>query len=45
MKTDIRRYLAADGAARQLKFNTETGKSLVHTDNQQDPPFRKIWQT
>ena len=38
MKTDIRRYLAADSAARRLKFNTETGKSSVHTDNQQDPP-------
>ena len=37
MKTDIRRYLAADSAARRLKFNTETGKSSVHTDNQQDP--------
>ena len=45
MKTDIRSYLAADSAARRLKFNTEIGKSSVQTYNQQDPPFRKIWQT
>ena len=46
MKTDIRRYLAADSAARRLKLDTETGtpQSSVQTDNQQDP-FRKIWQT
>ena len=39
MKTDIRRYLAADSAARRLKLDTETGKpqSSVQTDNQQDP--------
>ena len=42
MKTDIRRYLAADSAARRLKFNTETGKSSVHTDNQQDPPSERF---
>ena len=41
MKTDIRSYLAADSAARRLKINTETGKSSVHTDNQQDPPLQK----
>ena len=39
MKTDIRRYLAADSAARRLKLDTETGtpQSSVQTDNQQDP--------
>ena len=37
MKAYTRRYLATDVAARQLKFNTETGKSSVQTDNQQDP--------
>ena len=39
MKTDIRRYLAADSAARRLKFDTETGtpQNSVQTDNQQDP--------
>ena len=46
MKTDIRRYLATDVAARRLKLDTETGttQSSVLTDNQQDP-FRKSWQT
>ena len=45
MKTDIRRYLATDVAARRLKLNTETGtaQSSVQTNNQQDP-FRKIWR-
>ena len=39
MKTDIRRYLAADSETRRLKLDTETGKpqSSVQTDNQQDP--------
>ena len=43
MKTDIRRYLAADSAARRLKLNTEAGttQSSVQTAG----PFRKIWQT
>ena len=46
MKTDIRRYLAADSAARRLKLDTETGtaQSSVQKDKQQDP-FRKIRQT
>ena len=39
MKTDIRRYLAADSETRRLKLDTETGtpQSSVQTDNQQDP--------
>ena len=39
MKTDIRRYLAADSETRRLKLDTETGKpqSSVQTENQQDP--------
>ena len=39
MKTDTRRYLAADIAARRLKLDTKTGtpQSSVQTDNQQDP--------
>ena len=43
MKTDIRRYLAADSAARRLKLNIEAGttQSSVQTAG----PFRKIWQT
>ena len=44
MKTDIRRYLAADSAARRLKLDTETGtaQSSVQTDNQQDPPSERF---
>ena len=40
MKTDIRRYLAADSETRRLKLTTETRtpQSSVQTDNQQDPP-------
>ena len=46
LKTDIRRFLATDVAARRLKLDTETGtaQSSVQTNKQQDP-FRKIWQT
>ena len=39
MKTDIRRYLAADSETRRLKLarETVTPQSSVQTDNQQDP--------
>ena len=38
MKTDIRRYLAADSETRRLKLarETVTPQSSVQTDNQQD---------
>ena len=37
MKTDIRRYLAADSAARQLKLNTEAGTTQSSVQIQQYP--------
>ena len=33
MKTDIRRYLAADSAARRLKLNTEAGTTQSPVQN------------
>ena len=33
MKTDIRRYLAADSAARRLKLNTEAGTTQSSVQN------------
>ena len=47
MKTDIRRYLATDVAARQLKLDTETERQRAQYKQtiSRPPPFRKIWQS
>ena len=46
MKTDIRRYLATDVAARQLKLDTETERQRAQSKQTfSRPPFRKIWQS
>ena len=37
MKTDIKRYLAADSAARRLQLNTEAGTTQSSVQKQQDP--------